>query len=169
MPLQLSKLNTFILPKFIKSQVKFMLGLPRWLNGKESTCQCRRHKRHRYDSWVRKISCHRKWQPTPVFFPGKSHGQRSLVGYSPWICKELDLTERPRTHHTHTHTHTHTVCIGQSQSSNLSLSPGLSSSNHQFVSPSVTLFMFLSSYLNIFRQEMQYSCLKNRALNFFIY
>ena len=36
----------------------------------------------------------RKWQPTPVLLPGKSHGQRSLVGYSPWGCKELDMTER---------------------------------------------------------------------------
>ena len=36
----------------------------------------------------------RKWQPTPVFLPGKSHGQRSLVGYSSWGCKELDPTER---------------------------------------------------------------------------
>ena len=45
----------------------------------------------------------RQWKPTPVFLPGKSHGQKSLVGYSPWGCKELDTTE-----HTHTHTHTHT-------------------------------------------------------------
>ena len=36
----------------------------------------------------------RKWQPTPVFLSGESHGQRSLVGYSPWGCKELDTTER---------------------------------------------------------------------------
>ena len=36
----------------------------------------------------------RKWQPTPVLLPGKSHGQRSLVGYSPWSCKESDMTER---------------------------------------------------------------------------
>ena len=36
----------------------------------------------------------RKWQPTPVFLPGKSHGQRSLVGYSPWGRKESDMTER---------------------------------------------------------------------------
>ena len=34
---------------------------------------------------------------TPVFLPGKSHGQRSLVGYSPWGCKELDTTERTHT------------------------------------------------------------------------
>ena len=37
----------------------------------------------------------RKWQPTPVLSSGKSHGQRSLVGYSPWGCKESDTTERP--------------------------------------------------------------------------
>ena len=36
----------------------------------------------------------RKWQPTPVSLPGESHGQRSLVGYSPWGCKESDTTER---------------------------------------------------------------------------
>ena len=40
---------------------------------------------------------------TPVFFPGKSHGQRSLAGYSPWGRKESDTTERVNTH-THTHT-----------------------------------------------------------------
>ena len=36
----------------------------------------------------------KKWQPTPVFLPGKSHGQRNLVGYSPWGLKELDTTEQ---------------------------------------------------------------------------
>ena len=45
--------------------------------------------------------------PTPVFMPRKSHGQRSLVGYSPWGHKELDTTNRL----THTHTHTHTTAI----------------------------------------------------------
>ena len=43
----------------------------------------------------------RKWQCTPAFLPGKFHGQRSLVGYSPWGHKELGKTE-----HAHTHTHT---------------------------------------------------------------
>ena len=56
-------------------------GLPWWLNGKESACQCRRH---RFNPWVRKIPWRRKWQPTLVFFPGESHGQRTLVGYTPW-------------------------------------------------------------------------------------
>ena len=46
------------------------------------------------DPWVGKILWRRKWQPTLVFLPGKSHGQRSPVGYSPWGCKELDTTER---------------------------------------------------------------------------
>ena len=43
--------------------------------------------------WVQKIPRRRKWQPTPVFLPGESHGQRSLVGYSPWCQKESDTTE----------------------------------------------------------------------------
>jgi len=74
------------------------MWLFRWLSGKESACQCRRHRRHRFNPWVRKISWRRKWQPTPVFLPGKSHGQRSLVGYSPWGLKELDMTERLSMH-----------------------------------------------------------------------
>ena len=47
-----------------------------------------------FDPWVGKIPWRRKWQPTPVFLPGKSHGQRSLVGYSPWGHKESDMTEQ---------------------------------------------------------------------------
>ena len=46
------------------------------------------------DPWVRKILWRRKWQRTPVLLPGKSHGQRSLVGYSPWGREESDTTER---------------------------------------------------------------------------
>ena len=52
-----------------------------WLRSKECTCQFRRW---RFDPWAGKIPCGRKWQPTPEFLPGKSHGQRSLAGYSPW-------------------------------------------------------------------------------------
>ena len=44
------------------------------------------------DPWAGKIPWRRKWQPTPVFLPGKFHGQRSLVGYSPRGCKKLDMT-----------------------------------------------------------------------------
>ena len=61
-----------------------ILGLPWWCSGKESTCQCRRPRRHRFDPWIRKTLWKRKWQPTPVFLPGKSSGQRSLAGHSPW-------------------------------------------------------------------------------------
>ena len=43
-------------------------------------------------TWVGKIPWRRKWQPTPVFMPGKMHGQRSLVGYNTWGSKELDMT-----------------------------------------------------------------------------
>ena len=46
------------------------------------------------DSWVGKIPWRREWLPTPVFLLGEFHGQRSLAGYSPWCCKELDTTER---------------------------------------------------------------------------
>ena len=55
--------------------------LPRWLSGKESACQCRRHG---FESWVGKIPWRREWQATLVFLPGESHGQRSPVGCSPW-------------------------------------------------------------------------------------
>ena len=55
-------------------------GLPWWLSGKESACQCRRHE---FNPWSRKIPWRRKWQLTLIFLPGKSHGQRSLAGYSP--------------------------------------------------------------------------------------
>ena len=57
----------------------YVLGLPWWLSGKESACPC---KRHGFDPWVGKIPWRRKWQPTPVFLPGKSHGQENLEGYS---------------------------------------------------------------------------------------
>ena len=73
-------------------------------SGKESACLCRRCRRHGFHLWVGKIPWRRKWQPTPVFLPGEFRGQRSLEGYSPWDCKELDMTENT---HTHTHTHTH--------------------------------------------------------------
>ena len=70
-----------------------MRELSRWLGGKESACQCRSYRRGGFDPWVRKIPWRRKWQPTSVFLPGKLHGQKSLVGYSPWGGLESDTTE----------------------------------------------------------------------------
>ena len=69
------------------------MGFPGHASGKESVGQCRRHKRHGFDPWVRKIPWYRKWQPTLVFPPGKFHGQRSLAGYGPWDHKVSDTTE----------------------------------------------------------------------------
>ena len=72
------------------------MGLPRWLSGEESACQCRRHGRCRFDLWVRKIPWRRKWQTTLVLLPEKSYGQRSLADYSPWGHKESDTNEQLR-------------------------------------------------------------------------
>ena len=65
------------------------MGSPGGSGGKESTCQSRRCKRLRFDPWFRKIPWSRKWQPIPVSSPEKSHGQRSLAGYSPWGHKRV--------------------------------------------------------------------------------
>ena len=92
-----------------------------WLSDKESACQC---KRCRFSPWVRKIFWRRKWPPTPVFLPGKSHGQRSLVGYSPCgpkrVRHNLDTKQQQCMYVylvtylslcgiTHTHTHIYIV------------------------------------------------------------
>ena len=81
--------------------MEYIQLLPRWHSGKESACQCRRRRWHSFDPWVGKIPRRKKWHPTLVFLPGQSHVQRSLVGYSPWGCKESDTTECLS--HTHTH------------------------------------------------------------------
>ena len=72
-------------------------GLPRW--HEEPACQFRRCKRHGLNSCIGKIRWRRKWQPTPVFLPRESYGQRSLAGYSPQGCTKSDKTEA--TQHTH--------------------------------------------------------------------
>ena len=67
------------------------LGLPWWLRQQSICLQCRRPG---FDPCVGKILWRRQWQLTPVLLPGESHGQRSLISYSPWDRKELDTTER---------------------------------------------------------------------------
>ena len=79
------------------------MGFPGGSNVKESACS----QRPGFNPWDRKIPWRREWLSTPVFFPGESLGQRSLVGYSPGGHKELDTTERL----THTHTHTYRALL----------------------------------------------------------
>ena len=67
---------------------------PGGTSGKEPGCQSERHKRYGFNSWVGKISWRRKWLPTPAFLPRKFHGQRSLVSYSSWGCRESEMTEQ---------------------------------------------------------------------------
>ena len=80
----------------IRSSVKvfYHIVLSIYCSSKEFSGQCRRCTRSRFNPWVRKICGSRKWQPTPVFFPGKFHGQKSLVGYRPWSRQESDATAR---------------------------------------------------------------------------
>ena len=73
------------------------LGLPWWLSCKQPACQRRRCG---FDLWVKKIPWRRKWQPTPAFLSGKSHGRRSVAGYSPWSPKRVgyDLETEQQQH-----------------------------------------------------------------------
>ena len=74
---------------FIKMKCYLGDGFPGGASGKEPSCQCRRCKRCGSDPWDRR----RVWPLAPVFLPGDSHGRRSLVGYSPYGRKELDINE----------------------------------------------------------------------------
>ena len=76
------------------------LGFPRWLSRKVSTCQYRRHRRRGFETWLQKIPWRRKWESTPIFLLGESHGQRSLGGLHrglhraghDWACMHLWVT-----------------------------------------------------------------------------
>ena len=82
--------------------VKAMIFFP--VGGSDGKASCLQCGRPGFDPWVGKIHWRRKWQPTPVFLPGKSHGERSLAGYSPLGHKESDTTkwlhfnDQPRQH-----------------------------------------------------------------------
>ena len=67
-----------------------IMGLPWWLSSKESACQCRRHG---FDPWVGKIPWSRKWQPTPVFLPGKFMDRGTWWVTVHGVAKELNLTQ----------------------------------------------------------------------------
>ena len=79
--------------KFFLRLYSYYRASPMAQQVKNPHLQCRRHRRHRFNSWVGEIPQRRKWQPTPVFLPGKFHGQRNLVGYSPKCREELDMSD----------------------------------------------------------------------------
>ena len=103
MSLLFKMLSRFVIASLPRSKhlsgfnVVLSKGFPRWCRGKESACQCRMHKRLGFHPSVRRILWRRKWQLTPVFLPGKFYGQRNLVSYSPWGCKEAVTTEHANT------------------------------------------------------------------------
>ena len=97
--------DPLLLTWLLETQDTLTSGLPRplpWmLYGLEHTCSLHwgfpgdsDGKETRFNPWVGKIPWRRKCQPTRVFLPEESHGQRSLVGCSPWSCEESDTTER---------------------------------------------------------------------------
>ena len=69
----------------------------RWLSGKHPTCQCRSHRRHRFDPWIRKIPWRKAWQPTPVFLPGESLWPEEPGGLQS-MGSQSDMTEWLSTH-----------------------------------------------------------------------
>ena len=90
---------------FWKRNLFIPRGFPGGTSGKEPACQSSSCKRRGFDPWVGKIPWGR--EPTLLLWLGKSHGQRSLAGYSPWGRKESDTTE---------HTHTYRITSVQSLS-----------------------------------------------------
>ena len=70
-----------------------LLGFPGGTSGKNLSAIAKRHRKHGFCPWVGKTRWRRKLQTTPVFLPGESHGQRSLVDYSLWGHKESNTTE----------------------------------------------------------------------------
>ena len=85
--LPLKSLNFFLFMERSGIYIKWYEGFPGGASSKEPACQCRRHKRCKFDPWVVKIPWRRAWQSIPVFLPGESHGERSLVAYSPQVTQ----------------------------------------------------------------------------------
>ena len=124
---------------------------------------CLQWRRPGFDPWIRKIPRRREWLPTPVFLTGISHGQRSLVGYSPWGRKESDTTEQL----THTHTHTH-MLHGQTGAPGIQRWRGWNShlQHHHFYSSSQAhLHTMESVHLCILSQMLQGIKRKQVAIN----
>ena len=104
LPPELAGAQDFRGLKYLLHSILMHQGLPWWLKWYRIFLQCGRP---RFNPWVRKIPWRRKWHPTLVFLSKESHGQRSLVGYSPWSHKELDTAEQL----THPHPHMQQSCV----------------------------------------------------------
>ena len=107
--LMLTSTNVFFLPRkpqicslsmlllfssvVVTHYLDFRIGLPRWHSSKESSCQCRRHKRSGFDPWVGKISWSRKWQLVFNILAWEIPRTEEPWVYGPWCCKEPDVTE----------------------------------------------------------------------------
>ena len=125
---------------------------------KESTSQCRRHKRCGFHSWVLKIPWGRKWQATAVFLPGKSQGQRSLAGCSLEGHKESDATEQLISR-AHTHSVYISVLLNSSHPLFPLLGPQVRSLRLCFYSCPANRFIstiFLDSVSNAFTYDIFY-------------
>ena len=88
---------------FLNWLIRFSWGFSGGTSGKEPTCEYRRHKKCKFDPKVGKIPWRRVWQPTLVFLPGESHGQRSLVAIIHRV-KKCWTWLKWLSMHTHTHT-----------------------------------------------------------------
>ena len=86
----MSEGNIFIL---LACTVLFKLGFACGAVIKNPPANAGDTRKHGFDPWVGKIPWSKKQQPTPVVVPRNFHGQRILMNYSPWSCKELDMTE----------------------------------------------------------------------------
>ena len=93
LPVSLSTRFPFLYSSIFGLQYFKKWGLPRWCSGKESTCNAG-DTEIQVQFLGQKDPLSRQWQHNPVFLPGKSHWQRSLVGYRPSGHKELDTTEQ---------------------------------------------------------------------------
>ena len=112
-----------------------------WLRRWSICLQCRRPG---FDPWVGKILWRRKWQPTPVLLPGKSHGWRSVVSHSPWGHKESDMTER-----LHFHFHAPVESLGVAPADILHQGWDADTLVYDFHSEWWTCFFLICTYLAI--------------------
>ena len=121
-----------------------VLGLPWWFRGKESACQRRRPG---FDPWVGTIPWRRKWQPTPVFLPGKSHGQRSLSGYSSWCHKRVrhDLVTKQQSKFTKNRDNF--ICVHQSFQNHMA--------SYLFLGPHISFFSLSTFHGHLWYDQVQ--------------